>query len=230
MPMVTGIATSQAVDANCIAAARDQRDVIQTQSQKRGVQEELASCRSIVASRFMRLRPLEGLIKNFRGLMASLKRCLTRNFGHGVSYHYLGCNFVVSRVAARFFPVMAAGVAGPSLFVERDGNAGVGRHVSDGLVQFFKADIERLASGTLGLLKVSDAVNIESFGSRLVQNFGRRFRIFSADFQFDSAEEIGDEPIHADHVVVDEIGLYPGRLQAALCEGALRADRETAAV
>jgi hypothetical protein len=148
--------------------------------------------------------------------MASLKRCPDTKLRALSFLQLLRCCVVVSRIATRLFPVISAGMAGPSLFVERDRNTGVGSHVGDGLVQFFKADVERLAAGAFRLLKVSDAVNIESLGCGLVQNFCRRFRIFGANFQFDSAEEIGDEPIHADHVVVYEIRLYPGRLQAAL--------------
>src|ERR1019366_1369473 len=87
---------------------------------------------------------------------------------------------------------------------------------SDWLVQFFVADIERLAPGTLRLLEIADAFNVERFGYGLVQNFAGRFRILDANLEFDSAEKIGDEPIHADHVVIHKISLNPRRLKTPL--------------
>src|ERR1700688_1329877 len=48
------------------------------------------------------------------------------------------------RCVAVLFPLMAARMAGPPLLVYRDGNASVGRHVGDRLIQFLTADIERL--------------------------------------------------------------------------------------
>jgi hypothetical protein len=65
---------------------------------------------------------------------------------------------------------MAARMAGPPLLVYRDGNASVGRHVGDRLIQFLTADIERLAPRTLRLLEFPDAFNIDHFGDGLVQD------------------------------------------------------------
>src|SRR5580704_14994694 len=104
------------------------------------------SCFSIYAA-----RPLKGHL-NSRGLMASLKRCPDTKLRALSFLQLLRCCVVVSRIATRLFPVISAGMAGPSLFVERDRNTGVGSHVGDGLVQFFKADVERLAAGAFRLL------------------------------------------------------------------------------
>src|SRR5216683_6092475 len=75
------------------------------------------------------------------------------------------------RRVAGLFPLIAACMAGPPLLVYRDGNASVRRHVGDRLIQFLTADIERLATGTLRLLEISDAFNIDHCGNRLVQDF-----------------------------------------------------------
>jgi|ERR1700722_8938196 hypothetical protein len=106
----------------------------------------------------------------------------------------------------------------PALLVERHWNTGVGGQIGNRLVKFFKADVERLAARTLRLLKISDAFYIEYFGDRLVKKFESHLCIFGANFEFDSAEKVGDKPIHADHVVVDEVSLYACRFEAALCQ------------
>jgi hypothetical protein len=85
-----------------------------------------------------------------------------------------------------------------------------------------------LAAGTLGLLKIADAFNVERFGDGLVEDFVGHVCILGLNFQFDSAKEIGDEPIHTDHVVIDEIGLNSGGLQTALRQQRLRKIAELA--
>src|SRR5450631_337764 len=93
---------------------------------------------------------------------------------------------------ALLVPLIAARAAGPPLLVLHIGN------------------IERLAPRALWLFDIADAFNIQYFGDGLVQNFARRFRILGVNLEFDSAEKIGNEPIHADHVVVHQVGLNPG--------------------
>src|ERR1700677_108920 len=111
------------------------------------------------------------------------------------------------RDLATVLPLVAAGMAGPTLFVGWNGNASICCYVRDRFIQFFKADIKRLASRTLRLFEGAYAFKIQHFWDRLVQNFVGGCSVLRMTFQFNSAEEIGDEPIHTDHIVVHEIGL-----------------------
>src|SRR3979411_3096721 len=86
-----------------------------------------------------------------REAAARVSRCVQRRRGKPRLYGKL------RRCAAVLFPLVAAPMAAPPPLVYRDGNASVGRHVGDRLIQFLTADIERLAPRTLRLLEISDA-------------------------------------------------------------------------
>ena len=119
---------------------------------------------------------------------------------------------------AFFFPLIAAIVTRPIFPGYGNRDAAKGRAVREHLVEFLVADIERLAAWTLRLLVFADSLHIHHRGNRQIQDFMRCFRILNTNLQLDAAQQVGNEPIHADHVVIDEISLNARGLEAALCQ------------
>jgi hypothetical protein len=113
---------------------------------------------------------------------------------------------------------MTTRVTGPRTFVYWNRDAHIRRPVRCEFIQFLVSNIERLATWTFRLLIVSDAFHLQNFRSGLVKDLVGGFNIFWTNLQFDAAQQVGDEPIHADHIVIQQIRFDPCRLKAAFGE------------
>ena len=83
-------------------------------------------------------------------------------------------------------------------------------------MQVLKGDVQRLAMRASGLLIVSHTRDGEGIRDASVQQVGGYQGVFLCDAEFDSPEKVGEEPVHADHVVVGQ-----GRFDVCRFEHAL---------
>src|ERR1035438_3149151 len=93
--------------------------------------------------------------------------------------------------------------------------------VTQAFVQPVERDVPRLAIRATRLIVLPDAFDVKLFEHVLREQFVRLFCIFLANQDFDSACEIGAEPIQPDHIVIDEEVLNARRIQNTLCDGSL---------
>src|SRR5512147_1901536 len=85
----------------------------------------------------------------------------------------------------------------------------------DRLQQVAVTDIQRATVRTTRLLVGFLSVHLQHVGNGLAEDGLGWFDIFFVDLKSHSANCIGDEPIHPDHVVVDHVGPDSCRFEAA---------------
>src|SRR5712671_1369910 len=107
-------------------------------------------------------------------------------------------------------------MAAPGWTLHGHGDAEEGAHVGDGTVQLLEVHVQRLTLGTARLLVQADALHVETFEDRLVENLARVLYICRAHFQLDPANEIRNEPVQPDQVFVRQKTFNASRLQTAL--------------
>src|SRR5579864_1976252 len=106
--------------------------------------------------------------------------------------------------------------------MQRDRYSQEGTQISDWTIEFIKINVERLAFGTTGLFVKADALNIQSFEDRLVEQLPGGLHVFRPDAKLNASNEVGDEPVETHHVVVAQKTWDACRLEAAFREQRLR--------
>ena len=87
-------------------------------------------------------------------------------------------------------PLRITSMAAPRRALHRHGHAKECTHVGDGMVEFLKVHIQRLAFGTARLLVEPDALHVEAFENRLVEKFPRILGVRGTHIEFDAADEV----------------------------------------
>jgi hypothetical protein len=75
-----------------------------------------------------------------------------------------------------------------------------------------------MTAGARRLFIFSNTLDIEILRYGCFQQFDGYVSIFRTDTEFCSANKVGDEPVHADHVVVAKETFDAGRFQGALSQ------------
>jgi hypothetical protein len=85
-------------------------------------------------------------------------------------------------------------------------------------IQLFEVDVQGLALRTSRLLILSNTFHVQQFRRGFIQNGGGCFDIFPIDQEFNSAQQVGNEPVHSYHVVVGQETLDSRRIENAFCQ------------
>ena len=103
--------------------------------------------------------------------------------------HSLGTLLRSATFASIIRPLRITPMAAPRRSLHRHGHAKERAHVGDGMVQLLEVHIQGLALGTARLFIEADALHVEAFENRLVENLARVLYICGANVEFDIADE-----------------------------------------
>ncbi len=108
----------------------------------------------------------------------------------------------------------------PRFALHRHRNAKECTQIGDRAVELPEVYVERLALRTPRLRVQADALYVEFFKNRLIQQFLRVFDIFRPDAKLHATDEVRDKPVKSHQIIVAKKALDTRRLQASLGEKA----------